>query len=152
MDSFNPLKSDIFTLELDETTKATFKEMIRWTKFLAIVGFIALGLIVAAGFFLAMTMSTLNTVYSSQLGSLGGTAVIMIYVLIAGIYFYPTYALYKYSTGMKNALAHNDKTKFNAALIHLKNVFKYMGVLMIIGLCIYGLVIIIAIIVAAAKF
>jgi len=153
MDGFNQDKSEIFSLEVDDTTRSTMLEMTRWTKFLSVLGFIGLGLIVAAGFLFAMTLNNLSRFSPSvsPLAGLGGAGLIALYTLIAGIYFYPTYALYKYSAGMKYALNHNDKARFNDSLNYLKNMFKYIGILMILVLCIYGLVIIIGIVIAASR-
>ena len=155
MENFSREKSDIFTLDLDEQNKATFLEMTRWTKFLAIIGFVFLGLLVVAGIFIGMTINNsfnaLNTQYGGALGSIGSLGFILLYSLLAAIYFYPTYALLKYSTGMKYAITHNDKTRFGIALNYLKNMFKYIGIFMIILLCIYGLAMIIGIFAVATK-
>lgn len=145
MDYFNHDKSEIFSFELDDQAKSTFHEMARWTKFLAILGFIFLGIIVVAGFFVAMAINNLSPVYSSQFAGIGQAGIILIYLILAAIMFYPAYALLKYSTGMKSALATNNKLKFNQAITYLKNMFKYYGVLAIIFLGFYELVIVIVI-------
>lgn len=150
MDYFNQNKSEIFTLEVDETAKATFLEMSRWTKFLAIIWFVILGLMIAAGIVLGVAMSRSSAMAAAMPG-LGSASFIVIYIGFAALYFYPTYALLKYATGIKVALNTNDKLGFNKALVYLKNMFKYMGIMMIIMLCLYGLIIVVAIISAIGK-
>jgi hypothetical protein len=109
-----------------------------------------MGLIMLGGVFFAMGLSSMPA-YSGMLGP-NATVVIMVYVIIvAAVNFYPIFALLKYSSGMRSALTTLDKNKFNEALAYLKNTFKYIGILTIIVLCIYGLVIILAIITALGR-
>ncbi len=150
MEYFNQNKSEIFTLEVDETTKSTLMEMGRWTKFLAILGFVMLGLMVAAGVILGVVMSRYSSM-ATAIPYIGTAGLVLIYVVFAGLYFYPTFALYKYSTCMKQALNSNNKLSFNKALVYLKNMFKFFGIMMIVLLCLYGLIIISSIISAAGK-
>jgi hypothetical protein len=147
MENFNNSgESDIFRMEIDDHSKSLFLEMTRWTKFLAILGFIFLGLILIGGIFVGMAVSKITY---SPLAGIGSAGVIMIYVVIAAVNFYPTYALLKYSTAMKAALHTNSKQKFIEAVSHLKNFFKFFGILMVISLCLYGLIIVFSIIAAA---
>jgi hypothetical protein len=147
MDSYNQSNSSIFSMEIDEQGKSNFLEMARWTKFLAIVGFIFMGLGFVA--FVMLGSATMNNMAAlsgetSQYASLGMTAMIIMYIIIAALYFYPLYALLKYSTGIKTALQTNDKIKFNDAIGYLKGMFKYLGILMIICLALYGIIILFA--------
>lgn len=120
--------------------------MARWTKFLAIIGFIFLGLVVVGGGIMGLAIGT--SMYSSQYGALGGLGaawIITMCLLIAGLMFYPAYALFKYSTVIKTAINTNNKQKFNEAIRYLKNVFKYYGIITIIALGIYGLFVIMSV-------
>jgi hypothetical protein len=138
MDSYNQGNPHIFSLEVDEQGKATLLEMSRWTKFLAIIGFIFMGLMLLVFWVMGTAMKNMP-VDSNPLATLGLPALMIMFMVIAAIYFYPIYALLKYSTGMKTALQTNDKAKFNEALGYLKGMFKYIGILMIICLALYGI-------------
>lgn len=130
---------------IDETGKAHFLEMAKWTKFLAIMGFIMMGIMIVAGLFMGSIFASLpgyNTV-----GALSGIGFAVFYTLISAIYFYPVYALYKFSTLIKQALAYNDTAIFNEAIAYKKNMYKYMGILMIIILAMYALIFMFAIMV-----
>ncbi len=137
-------KADIFSMEIDESVKATFLEMTRWTKFMSIVGFIVISLMVLGGIIFGLIASNLS-IYNNMLGGYASVVIIAYVVIAAAINFYPIYALLKYSTGMKTAMLSNDKSKFNESVAYLKNMFKYIGILMIIVLALYGLLIIIGI-------
>jgi hypothetical protein len=143
MDYFGRNNADMSSMEVDDQAKLTFLEMARWTQFLAIIGFIFLGLMVLGGIGMGLVLSNTSG-YSNQLGVLagiGGIGIMMLYVLMAAVMFYPTYALLKYSTCIKAAMHQNDKQKFNEAIVHLKNVFRFYGIITIICLAIYGLMI-----------
>lgn len=140
MENYNYNKSDIFNLEVDEYGKSTFLEMTRWTKFLAILGFVMIGLLVLFGVGMAMMAGTLSQLSNSPMPAGGGMAFMIGTLFIVGIYIYPIYALLKYSTGMKLAMNTNSKEQFNSAIGYLKNMFKYMGILAIIILSLYAVV------------
>jgi Family of unknown function (DUF5362) len=72
--------------------------------------------------------------------SYAGPSVGIIAVLMAALYFYPTYSLYKYSTCIKNAVTTDNKEQFNLAIKHLKNSIKYIGILTVAFIAIYGLI------------
>ena len=133
--------TELFKLEIDETAKATFLEMARWTKFLAIMGFIFLGLIMIAGIVIAMFIDTMGA--SSPFAAFGAVGTMLYFLVIAAVTFYPLYALLRFSTGIKPAVKNADKERFNKALKALKNTFKYYGIMMIIFLGIYGAVIVV---------
>ena len=149
MENYNHNKPDIFTLEVDEYGKATFLEMTRWTKFLAILGFVMIGLMLLFGVGMAMMASTFSQMSTNPMGNIGGVGIFIVVLFAIGVYFYPIYALLKYSSGMKLAMQTNSKEQFNSAIMYLKNMFKYIGILMIIFLCLYAVLIVFAILGAA---
>lgn len=131
-------------IKIDDVAKAHMLEIGRWGKFLAIVGFIMMGLLILLGVVLAVAMPSLpvdqsmNNGSAAIMGMMGGF-MLFIYVILAAIYFYPTWALYKYAVVIKRAIANNDQQQFNDAFGYLKGCFKYMGILMIILLCFYAM-------------
>lgn len=122
---------------IDENGKAHFLEMAKWTKFLAIMGFIMMGIMIVAGLFMGSIFASIPGY--NAVGALSGIGFAIFYTLISAIYFYPIYALYKFSTLIKPALAYNDTAMFNEAIAYKKNMFKYMGILTIILIAMYAL-------------
>jgi hypothetical protein len=133
-------QESLFSMEIDEPIKNNFLEMARWTKFLAILGFVFLGLMLLGGVGMMFAISKAAEV-NPVLSGIGGVGMFLLYALIVSIEFYPIYALFKFSTGIKQALATFDKETFYIAINWLKNMFRYMGVLAIICLSFYGIVI-----------
>jgi hypothetical protein len=136
----NEHESGIFTMEIDATAQATFLEMARWTKFLALVGFIFMGLIVLAcvGAGIFLSNSAIPQLNGLPMGFLS-----ILYLVLALIYVYPIYALYKYSVIIKKAIKTADRLLFNMAIGYMKSMFKYIGVLFIIIISIYGFILIV---------
>lgn len=133
----NKYGADIFHLEIDETAKASMLETARWSKFLTIVFFIFFGLLVLG--WAVVMFANIGDSISQILG--------LFYGLIAiGLYVYPVYALYKFSTLLKLGVSTANQEQFNLALNYQKNMFKYMGILTIVGLVLYGLILLFALI------
>jgi hypothetical protein len=130
---------EIFRLEVDGTARSHFLEMARWTRFLAIFCYILMALALVGGVLGSFILSKYADNNALGQSPLGPALAITIVVVIVGIYFYPTYSLLKYSTSIKEAVTTDNKELFNQAIRHLKNVFKYFGILMIIVIAIYGL-------------
>lgn len=131
---------------VDEMSGAYIHEIGRWGKFLAIVGFIVIGLMIVASVFMMFAFSRLASYdeYGNATGAAYGQAMGgmlgVLYLFFAGIYIYPTWTLYKYSTCIKRALVNKEQQEFNDAFRYLKSTFKFMGILMIIILSIYALI------------
>jgi uncharacterized membrane protein YjgN (DUF898 family) len=139
--------SSLFELSLDHESIDHLTETARWGKFLAIVGFVTCGLIVVMAFavgalFASSAFSNLpgysNQVGGSAFGFLGGAMFAGIYIIFAGIYFFPCLFLYNFSVRMKAALNTNDQVKLNQSLKAQKILFRFVGVLTIISISIYG--------------
>lgn len=142
MDYTQQSHEPIFNFGMDETARASMLETARWAKFIAIMGFIFLGILIVAGIFLSMTLSNNPYMQARGMGGIFGGFSIVLYVIMAAIYFYPTYALYKFSRLIKPALLTENQQMFNTALGYLKGMFKYTGIVMIVVLALYGVIII----------
>ena len=127
-------------------------EAARWGKFLAIVGFVFIGLMVLLGLGMGIFMSSM----SSQLGPDSGMAMFgsglmtFFYVLIAVLYFFPTLYLFRFSTDAMAAIQSDSQRKMEQSFANLKSLFKFMGILTIILLCFYGISLLFGLIVGAS--
>ena len=135
--------TSLFGLSIDQTSKSYLSEAAKWAKFLAIAGFIGLGLMVVYGIYISLVLSTamqefedgFGGGYSTRgLGSTFGTGVIIIYIIIAVIAFFPLLFLLRFSKKMKTALDSNEQEILNDSFRNLKVYYQYVGVLTIIGL------------------
>jgi hypothetical protein len=131
----------IFNLQVDDFSKSYLLEAARWAKFLSIMGFIGIGFMILGGLFGGMMMTSFSG--GSAMGALGGTGILLLYVLIAAIYIYPILALYRFSSNIKPAILSSNQEQFNTALRNLKGMFKFLGIFTIIFLALYVLFIIV---------
>lgn len=120
-------------MNLSDFSKQNLNETRKWTFFLAILGFVFIGLMVIASFSIGAIFSELGDdsmpFPSSMLGG--------IYFVMGIIYFFPIYYLYKFSTHMKNALASGEDISLDEAFKNLKSHYKFVGILTIVVLSIY---------------
>lgn len=142
----------LFELQVDHESTSYLKEAARWAKFLAIIGFIFCGLFVIMGLFAG---SIIGTMYSSMGigtgGAVGGAFFSIIYILVALLYFFPCLYTFNFAKKMQVALANNDQAQLNQSFKNLKSCYRFLGILMVICLCFWGLGVIFAVIGAAFR-
>jgi hypothetical protein len=115
----------------------------KWAKFLAILGFIGTGFMILAAL-LMMAMSSSGR--SGLMGpSIPNGLIGFIYIVMAGVYFYPTLCLFNFSDKIKKAFITLDNNVLVESFRNLKNMFQYIGIttIVIIGLYILGIVIVV---------
>ncbi|WP_345166501.1 DUF5362 family protein [Nibribacter koreensis] len=121
----------------------------KWGKFLAIVGFVGVGIMVLIGLFggsiMGAAMSTAmeadESINNPMLGSMGFLFGFF-YLLIAVLYFFPVLYLYKFSTKMQDGLRSKDEMTVESSFENLKSLFKFMGILTVVILGFYALIIV----------
>lgn len=139
-------------IELNEIAIDALRVSAKWSLFLAIIGFIGIGLMIIGAIFLSSIMGSLPSNGSPIMAMKGIVSVI--YIIFAALYFPPVYYLFKYATDMKIALQNSNSEDVGNALIYLKSHHKYLGVSMIVIMSLYVLMIIglvITTIIAATK-
>jgi hypothetical protein len=105
----------------------------KWAFFLSILGYVLVGLMVL--------MSVIMLFASiSKLGTGIGVLIFALYMAIAGLYFIPIRLLQLFADGTKTALARNDETAMGEALEKLGKHYRFIGILTIVIMALYGLV------------
>jgi hypothetical protein len=129
-------------IEIEQETLKHLNTTRKWAMFLAIIGFIILGLIVIIG----LIAGTFITAFNSGGKDLGITESLMFVpiLLLAVIYFFPVLFLFRFSKHTSHAVQTLDKLEFHKAIKNLKSCFVYIGVLIIIILSLYIVVLIVA--------
>ncbi len=136
-------ETTMFKLEIEEMSTRFLSETAKWAKFLSIVGFVVIGLIVIFAFFAGTFLSSLpgfgESSTASALASSMSIMITVIYLLIALLYFFPCLYTFRFATKMKKALAENNQELLNSSFESLKSCFKFMGIMTIVMLSIYAL-------------
>jgi hypothetical protein len=142
---------NLFDLQIDHQSSSYLSEAAKWGRFLAIMGFIFCGLFVLvalfAGTFIASSMRSLGGAATGA-EAVGGGLVTVMYIIVALVNFFPCLYLFNFSTKMQLALRANQQEALNTSFRNLKACFKFVGILMIIGLCFWVLALIFGIVAA----
>ncbi|MEA3505349.1 MAG: hypothetical protein U9R32_09185 [Bacteroidota bacterium] len=130
-------KESLITLSSNATNNLA--EIGEWGKFLSVVGFCFIGLIIVGGILMGLFFS----VFSSSLGiqnqlPFHNFGIILIYLVIGVVYFYPIYFLYNFSTNIKAGLKQKNEMQVDKAFKNLKSHYKFIGILTIIFLALYA--------------
>jgi hypothetical protein len=116
------------------------KETGGWAKFLSILGFCFIGLMVILALFLGTLMSTMGMGEQAA-----GMQVVMTiaYLMFAALYFFPILYLFRFATKATEAVKLNDSATLTSALENLKSHYKFIGLItaIIVGLYVVGIVI-----------
>lgn len=128
-------------IEIEQNTLKHLNTARKWAMFLAITGFIFLGLVIIVG----IIAGTFLTAFSSGEKSLGipESLVIIPLIVLAAVYFFPVLFLFRFSKHTSHAIRNLDKLEFHKAVKNLKAYFAYIGIITIIVLSFYILVIIV---------
>jgi len=133
---------DTNQLTISNEINAYLRETVKWGNFLAIMGYIGIGLLVLLAIFMIAGFSALSeyTKMPFPMGIFG-----VIYIAIAVLYYFPVSYLQKFSAQVKMALAANNQASLTTGFENLKSLFKFLGIFTIVILSIYALVLLIAI-------
>jgi hypothetical protein len=117
-------------IEIGQETLNNLNTTRKWTMFLSISGFIFLGLIIALGFIAGTFLSVFNLNDSTL--DIPDLLVVVIFFVLALVYFFPVLFLFRFSKHTSNAVATLNSQEFHKAFKYLKRYFIYIGILLII--------------------
>jgi len=107
----------------------------KWTTFLAILGFIFLGLLIVAGLVTSLFLTTFKTT-QANLG-VPESLVILLFIVAGAIYFFPVLFLFRFSRNTRDAIHNLDRQKLEKGFRNLRLYFTYIGIMVIVVLSIY---------------
>lgn len=115
-------------------------ETSKWGKFLAILGYIGMGIQVLLAIFMMFVYSRLGNLPESDfpMGLMG-----IFYLIIPVIYYFPVTYLYRYSVQIKQGVNSKDLSTVTSGFQNLKSLFKFLGILAIVMISIYALILVI---------
>lgn len=110
--------------------------------FLSVLGFIFLGLLVVAG----LATSLFLTTFKTQEANLGipESLMIIIFVVIGAIYFFPVFFLFRFSRNTRDAVQNFDQQKLSKGFRNLRLYFTYIGIMVIVVISIYIMLLFVA--------
>jgi uncharacterized membrane protein len=126
---------EITKIEVEQETLKYLNIARKWAMFLAIMGYIFIGLIVVIGLIAGTFLSAFS---GGKLNSgITGPLLLIPLLIVAAVYFFPVLFLFRFSKHTARAVHTLDKQELHKAIRNLKSYFVYIGVLIIIGLSFY---------------
>lgn len=126
--------SENHALQLNSTMMGFLSETAKWAKFLSILGFIGIGLMVLGAFSMSVFLSSTD----SQMPFAGNSMIIVaIYLGLSILYFFPVLYLYKFSNHTKTAINQKNNYALQDSLMNLKSHYKFMGISAIVIIVMY---------------
>lgn len=133
-------------LLLEVQAEVYLKETAKWAKFLSIVGFIFMGLMVLISLGFIVFSAAFGDEMPFPMSIFG-----VVYLLFAGVYFFPIFYLFKFSNNAKQALLEQSSQTLTESMKYIKSHYKFMGILTIVMLALYPIGMIAAIIVGVSQ-
>ncbi len=121
-------------LIVSEEMRSYLYDITKWTRFLAIAGFVFSAMLILISLSIGALLSG-NPALSKQLGPLaegGSTILTVLYLIMALLFFYPSLLMFKFSNKSKQAVLFGDQESLNEAVLNLKSLFKYWGILALV--------------------
>lgn len=140
----NEKQTGNFENQLTSAAVGFLQESAKWSEFMAIIGFIGIGLMVLVSLFMAIGFGSMGASNIPEL-PFSMSVFSIIYVLFAAIYFFPVYYLYQYATKTSLALQSKNKQLLAEGLENLKSHHKFLGIFTLIIISLYGLIFVFAI-------
>ncbi len=129
-------------IEIAQETLNNLNTTRKWTMFLAIIGFIFLGLFIVIGVITGIFLSAFNSGATSM--GIPESLLEVIFIILAIVYFFPVLFLFRFSKHAAHAVQTLDKQELHKAFQNLNSYFAYLGVLLIIVLSFYIVALIVA--------
>lgn len=130
------------TVTLNTQSLRYLNETRKWTLFFSILGFVGIGFLLLAALFIGTLLSSLPNYSETEAITAGLTSgfISVIYILIAILYFFPIYYLYKFSSSMRAGIQHRSSELVEEAFRYQKSHYKFLGIMTGILLIFYALI------------
>ncbi len=132
------------TVQITDSLKQELLSSAKWGKFIAIAGFVMVGLLFLFTLFFNSLFSSFSTVEldddmmsMSAVSSMTATSTIISLILSCLVGFFVCFFLLKASNGIINGLNNNQQMSFAQGVHNLKILSTLYGVLTIIGVAIF---------------
>jgi len=141
-------------LVIDSVIKSDLRKTAKWTKFLSILGFIFVAIMVVFSLIAGTVVQSMMRNMPIGGGEAfpipgGGIFLTLFYLLFALLYFFPCLYLFKYSSALSKALNNDDQMALHAATKNERKLYTFVGILMIVILSFYALIFLTAIVAGA---
>lgn len=140
----NQTNDDLLTLQVDHQGSVYLSDAARWAKFLAIMGFVLCGFMILlaafAGQILSNAFRTMEQMGTTSFDTMGFS---IIYLVLAAIWFFPCFYLYRFSTRIQQGIRSREQGALNQGFMNLKSCFRFIGIFTLIMMGLYAMIIVV---------
>lgn len=116
-----------------------------WVRLISVMMFIGAGLLLVLALVMGLMGGAIASASKNPMFSGGmGIVIAVVYALMALLYLYPAVKLWKYATCIGNLLNSGTLIDLETALSQQRSFWKFVGVITLVILCLYGAIIVIA--------
>lgn len=137
-------KTSLFDLQVDAESSDNLREAAKWSRILAIYGFIFIGLFVLVALAAVAGVGMLGNMFGGAYGSSMAGFVALIYLLMGLLVFFPVLYMFRFGKNCIHAVENNDQEALITGIANLKSYFKFSGILTTIIVAIYAIIFIVA--------
>lgn len=119
---------------INQNVKGYLLESAKWGRFLAIMGYIFVGLMVPIAFVFMLASKYFPGLNTNGSLTPGFGA---LYLLLSGLYMIPVTYLHRFSTQVKYGIINKDELNVEESFKNLKSLFKFSGISTIVLIGIY---------------
>lgn len=116
-------------LKISNSIKENLMITAKWARFLAIVGFIFVGILGIASLFLIVTS------LASGYGPL--IFISFVYIILTIVMLFPALYLIRFAAAAEKGLGSNKQGEFDYAIENMKSLFKFSGIYTIVMIALY---------------
>ncbi|MGM9478723.1 hypothetical protein ACS5PU_20025 [Pedobacter sp. GSP4] len=120
-------------LVVTEEMRSYLYDITKWARFLSIVGFVFAALLILVALSIPSIIAG-NPGLAKQfapLGQGGSIVLTIIYLLLGLFYFYPSILLFRVANRGKQGVLFGDQESLDVAVLSLKSLFKFWGIMTI---------------------
>ena len=131
---------DSFELQFTNQSKEFLATAGKWATFLAIIGFIVLGLMLLgalAMFAMGSALQGMGAGAGPMAGMMSGGILGGVYLVLAVVCFFPTLYLFRFGSKAKQAVNSNSTPELTECMGNLKSYFKFLGIFTIVTIVFY---------------
>lgn len=145
MEDQKNLTSPVAPTEIPQLTTESVSYILKaakWSKFLAILGFIISGLLIVGGILMSFVLNSLTEELVPLNMPISPKILSFFYIILAGIYLIPVIFLNSFSNNAIKAVNRPSTENMTVSLKNLKNLFVFVGISTIVLLAFYTIILI----------
>ena len=129
------------SLVITNDIRVYLRETAKWAKFLSILGFIFIGLMVIGSIFMGSFMTSMASDFGGSPGMMDTGFFTAYFIVMALISIIPVLYLYRFATKIKLALESDNQDVLSEGFRNLKSYYKFIGIIMAIIMGLYAILI-----------